>query len=298
MLPRILVASCVAAALTACSDSTEPRVPTTLELDRATLQLTVNESRTINARIVDQNGNAFQQIPEGFQVQWSVDDASVAQVDQGAVLGLAVGSAIVTAQAGDLPTAQVMVEVSPDVLDLWTEFSMDYAGAESGIFEIETEFQFRIQGGPEGPEWAFAFYDLGFGSQDLVAERARDDGRFDLFWVWVEGDPITTAETVEVSEGYMLFGVTDTWLEVSDISNWEGLYLVEEGAINFTQVTDDRMDGEFWFDLEGQDGGTIQVTNGNFDMPSLELGAVGAPAPVSGAELAGVRERLRHLVGR
>jgi hypothetical protein len=298
MLPRILAASCALLVVAACSDSTEPRVPTTLELDRATLQLTVNESRTVAARIVDQNGNAFQQIPEGFEVQWSVDAGDVVQVDQGSVLGLAVGSAIVTAQAGGLPPAQVMVEVSPDILDLSTEFRMDYAGAESGRFDIEAEFEFRLQDGPQGDEWAFAFYDLGFGSQDLVAERTRDDGRFDLFWVWAEGEPITMAETVEVSDGYMIFGVSDTWLDVTDFSTWEGIYFVQEGAINFTHVTDDRMHGEFWFDLEASGEGTLAVTNGNFDMPSLQLGAVGAPAAVPGAELAGVRERLRNLAGR
>lgn len=298
MVSRILTTAAVALlALTACGDSTEPRVPTTLELDRLTLQLHVNETRTVTARIVDQHGNAFQQIPEGFQVQWSSDDESIAQVSGGDVLGVAVGSTVVTAQAGELAPVEVLIEVTSSTLELHSELSFDYAGGESGVFEIDAEFVFSAQTGPEGPEWALAFYDTGFGSQDIVAERERDDGRFDLIWFWVEGDPITEPDLVEMDDGLFLFGVSDTWLEVNQNSFVEAIYFLEDGAVTFTAVTEDRMSGEFALDMEDDQGVSVEVTSGVFDLPSLEIGAVGAPAAAPGPEeLASVRDRILSLV--
>ena len=282
---RVLAAFLTALLLVACSDSTEPRVPTTLVLDQIALELDVDEAVTVNAQILDQDGEAFVSVPEGYEIEWSVDDEAVATVEGGTIEGVGQGTAIVTVTAGDLQPAQISVEVRAAPVELFGEMSFVYSEARSGTFELSTDFLLDLQAGFLDPEWVITAYDTDFGSQDIVAQRVAEGGGFDLIWIWVEGDPPSSAGTFELDDGMVLFGMSEPWLQFDEFSTVEAAYTLEEGELILTEISEERMVGTFEFTAQDDAGEGLEVTEGSFDAPRLRLGTAaalsGSPPPAA-----------------
>jgi uncharacterized protein YjdB len=114
--PRILlvpavVLSAAGLSLLASCDSTEPVVPTTLQLSQTSAALQYGQTVTVRATILDQKGAPIDPPPEGLAITWTSANQGIASVDAGTILGTGAGNTTVTARAGGLQ-AQVQVTVS------------------------------------------------------------------------------------------------------------------------------------------------------------------------------------------
>ena len=108
LLSAIAAAGSTVLLLSACGDSVEPPVPTTVQLDSASLSFSaIGESEQLTAAVKDQRGDPFGS-PE---VIWSVANPSVATVDSVGIV-TAVGPGITQVTATDeAASASVDVEV-------------------------------------------------------------------------------------------------------------------------------------------------------------------------------------------
>lgn len=123
---RLLFLSAAALLAAGCSDSTPPKVPTSVSISPGSVTLdAVGATRVVHATVNDQNGNAM----SGQALSWASSSAAVTVLglggDSARVTSAASGSATVTAQAGGATgTAQVQVaqvaktleKASPDFL--------------------------------------------------------------------------------------------------------------------------------------------------------------------------------------
>lgn len=92
--------------------------PAFIELTPSPLAIGVNESRTMTAKVLDEDGN---EIPDA-ELNWSIDDSDIATVDQnGVVTGLSVGETTVRVTSGDF-TATATVIVTQTVDNVGNEF--------------------------------------------------------------------------------------------------------------------------------------------------------------------------------
>lgn len=97
--------------LNACSEATQPRVPTSVQVDRTSVQLEQGESVTVTATLLDQHGSAYTTPPPGYAITWASSAPSVASVNGGVITGESPGNAVVTATAGSLAAARIEVQV-------------------------------------------------------------------------------------------------------------------------------------------------------------------------------------------
>jgi hypothetical protein len=261
--PLILTAA--ALLLSACGDSTEPRVPAALDLELDAVELEVNDSTLVTFVVLDQFGRAFVAPPSGFEVVWHVRDPAIARVTDGYIVGLRTGSTTVTASAAGITPVDVVVDVVPS--QLTGQLSFDYAGHASGSFEVSSDFSLDPERGPTTGEWVVTFHDPDFGSQDLLAVRTRQDGRVDLAWFWVTGE-VTGTGTHEVDSGVLVLGF------VAALNAAEGSYEVVGGSVEFTAVSSSRMGGSFMLTLTDAAGNVVEATDGVFDAPVVPASSI------------------------
>lgn len=276
MTPRFAIClpvAILALVLVGCSDSTEPLVPTAMELDETALSLTVRESATVEARILDQNGTELMEIPEEYEIEWSVSDGRVIDIDGDTFIATAPGTATLTAEAGDLEAMEVDVTVAPR--ELSAALSFDYEGDRSGTFELSSTFE--MDTGQLPFDWAATLYrPAPLVGQDVLAQRVREEGLNDIFTFWVDqGEPISSTGTFEMSGAYVGF-------------DWDGQPPPEyaqfvDGTLVVTSVTEERMEGTFEATLEDSEGNVLELTNGEFDVPIVTEVELGIAAPPAGA---------------
>jgi uncharacterized protein YjdB len=110
LVPAVLLSAAGLSLLASC-DSTEPMVPTTLQLSQTSAALQYGQTVTVRATILDQKGAPIDPPPEGLSITWNSANQGIASVDAGTILGTGAGNTTVTARAGGLQ-AQVQVTVS------------------------------------------------------------------------------------------------------------------------------------------------------------------------------------------
>jgi hypothetical protein len=266
MMPRSpLVLAAAALLLSACGDSTEPRIPSVLELEHEAVSVEVNDSTLINVIVLDQFGRVFVAPPPGFEIDWHVQDATVARVTDGYIVGLRTGSTTVTASAAGIMPVEVMVDVVAS--QLTGQLSFDYAGHASGNFEVSSDFSLDPERGPTTGEWVVTFHDPDFGSHDVLAVRTRPNGSVDLAWFWVTGE-VTAAGIHDVDSGMLVLGFVEA------LNAAEGSYEVVGGSVEFTAVSSARMGGTFVLTLTDAAGNVLEATNGVFDAPAIPASSI------------------------
>jgi hypothetical protein len=261
--------------LGAC-DSTEPRVPGSIEADRLSIAMDVGDTVRIEAVILDQNGRAFDIPPAGHSITWSSSNPGVATVNAGLVRGVSNGSATITVSAGALPSVQVPVEVRLRTVTMQLGFA--YSGDRAGSFSVaETR---RLDQVDWQGNWAVSFHDDDYGSHDIIAQRRRTDGRYDFIYFWIDGEPITTTGNRAISAGFMILGFN------SQNETWEAAYSASAGNANFSVATAQQVAGTFSLTMvEEESAATLSVSSGTFDVPFLsdaELSAEPAAADAAG----------------
>lgn len=240
--------------LGACGDSTEPRVPTAVEVDPAVVNLDVGETVAVTAVVVDQNGRAYDVPPDGFAVSWSSQNTDVATVQNGQITGVGVGQTVVRATAGALPPADIEVDVEgtinitgsfnlpllfeddPDEMVVTAQVAFSYSGHRSGSLAVDNTFSLGEISSQDS--YAFTFHNAEFDDQDFVAWQRRPDGLLDYMEFYVDG-PITATGTATVYFGFILLGYDATEDTAHDF------YLLEAipGTVNITALTADGLAG-------------------------------------------------------
>jgi hypothetical protein len=278
----------VAAVLLAACDSTEPRVPTSLALDREAVTLQVYDSVEVQALILDQFGVEYGSIPAGVQLSWTVADPTIAQASDGVITALLPGSTVVTVDAAGLTPAELRVEVVE--VELEGRLSFAYAGHSAGDFAVDESFLLNPLTGPTTPSWVVTFHDEEYGSQDVIAQRLRTDGSIDLIWFWVAGE-ITEPGAHEPLDGMLLLGY------VPQLNAADAMYAVTGGSIVFADVNGERLTGSFSLQLEDATGNIVTVTDGMFDAPVVPVSAILSGEMAEDAAAAGVLDpALRGLL--
>jgi hypothetical protein len=276
----------IVVAIGAC-DSTEPRIPTALQVDRQTLTLEVGDTTRIEAFVVDQHGRAYDPPPEGHAITWSSSNPGVATVSGGLVRGVSSGAATISASAGALQPAQVPVTVEARTVTM--QFGLSYSGHRTGSLSISETVQLtQIDG---FGNLALSYYDTGHGSQDIVAQQRRADGTYDLVHIWFDGPQITTTGSRAISAGFMVLGF-DLQTET-----WDAAYLVASGTANFTTAGLRQVAGTFVMSMaEHESGQALSVTGGSFIVPVLtDSDFAAAPDPAGGvARAVQAPQRLQH----
>jgi hypothetical protein len=280
--PAPLLYLCAVLVTAACGDSTTPRTPTSLQLDQTAVTLEVGDTVVVSATVLDQHGTAFPQPPAGFTVQWSSSNPSVASVDGGRIVGRGPGQAIITASGAGASSAQIAVTVTAPLLRGRLAFS--YSGERTGTFSIDQTFRLTDPNFEMGT-WAVTLFDSDFQSQDLVAQRRRPDGNYDILAFWVDGR-VTSPGTrnVQAGDGILLFGLN------AQTGNAEAVYEVVSGQVTFATVGQHQMAGTFSLLLESATGGVLQVAGGTFDVPILletDFGAAAAANPAAAGTASG-----------
>jgi hypothetical protein len=276
MRNHALYLTAAALLLGACGDSTEPRVPTALELEFGTLDVEVTDSILLTVLVLDQFGAAYATLPPGLDVTWAVQDPAVARVEDGRVVGLQSGSTVVTATAAGLAPAQAAVQVTPN--EFTGQLAFEYAGHASGSLDVTTGFSLDPLQGPTTGAWVVAFHDPDFNSHDVLVHTTRPDGSIDLAWFWVTAE-VTEPGIREADSGLLVLGF------VPELNAAEGTYELIAGIVDFTEVSDARLAGVFTLTFADAAGNIVEVTNGAFDAPQVPASAVldnDAPAAVDG----------------
>jgi hypothetical protein len=261
---RSLALVAATAVIGAC-DTTAPRVPTAVELDQETLTVGVGDTATAQAVVVDQDGRAFISPPDGFVIMWTSSDEAIATVDDGVIAGVAGGVATITARAGDLPPADVLVHVestlhvTDGVLDLpivqaddsasrvvEAEMAFSYSGHATGSFALDRTFTLDEVSAEDSYAWTF--YNEEWGDQDFVAWQYRDDGLLDYMEFYVDGG-VAAPGTYDVYMAFFMRG-----LDVAS-NTVETYYLLdpEQGAAPGTLTVteaDGQLVGTFSMALE------------------------------------------------
>ena len=299
MSRRFLTLAAAGAVLAACGDTTEPRVPATIVVDQQQVTLDVGETVTVEATVLDEQGDPFDTPPEGFAIQWTSSQADVAMVDDGRITGIRGGAATVQATGAGLSPAEVQVEVAPAFIadgtfdlpfvssddvyggpaaeptrEVFAETSFDYTGHWAGNFSLAETF---LLGDIGAVDYAVTFHDLDEGEPftDMMAEQMRADGLIDFAWFWVAGH--VAEPDARAAGGVLLIGIDP------QTDQMEAFYNAVAGSMTHTSVTADRMTGTFDLELEYRPG---------------ESGAATASQALSEALADAVLQGMRPHVGR
>lgn len=289
MIKKCLTVVAAVLLLGAC-DSTEPRVPTAVEVDQQTVSIESSDTLTIEAVIVDQSGRPYLQMPTGFQITWSSSNASIVSVSNGRIRGERPGEAIITARAGDLEPAEIHVTVA--VRTVTSEISFQFSGHRNGTFAVDTTF--RLDAIDWDGNWGFTWHDTEFDDQDVLGQRLRSDGKVDFLWFWSD-QAVTGTGAREAYGGVFLFGYD------VELDTVEGFY-EGSGTVNFTSVTPRQLGGTFSLGMGEVDedgeftGAVLDITSGTFSVPLVTIAEI--DGDIAGDGTAGrveVPERLRQL---
>lgn len=250
----------------ACGDSTEPRVPTEIVLDRQALSLERGDTAHVAAEVRDADGNVFATLPEGMTLSWETSDPGIATIDDNVVTATGPGTASLTARAGDL-TATLSVEVPSRFTG---DLAFGYAGDRSGSFSVSSTFGVD-QGFPDQNEWAFSIYDTDFDDQDLIGFRT-DGTTYDLLYLWV--DRRVTSTGPRQADGVIVFGQ-----DFEDDQEYDALYVVTGGEVDFSRADPYRLAGTFELAMNHEEtGAALNLTGGTFDVPIMTDADFGGPA--------------------
>lgn len=259
-MQKYLVLAAALALLGAC-DSTDPRVPTSVEVQVDALNLLVGETTGVQAAVADQRGRAYDVPPEGFEILWTSSDESVATVADGEILGIASGVATIRAQAGTLPPADIEVQVhgsleitgtfdlpiiaedDPDGREVHAEIGFSYDGHRSGSFGVDETFVFEDLTGADS--YAFTFFNSDFGDQDFVALQWRADGTIDYTEFYVDGG-VTETGDFTVYLGFLVLGFDPN----TDTADVEYVLEVHPGSMTVASATEGQLAGSFTFTME------------------------------------------------
>lgn len=296
-----------AVAIVGACDSTSPRVPTAVEVDQQSLTVGVGQTVITQAVVVDQDGRPFDVPPEGFTISWSSSEEAVALVFDGEVFGVSSGVATVTARAGDLPPADVLVQVEgtleivDGVFDLPVlaesdegsrsvdaQIAFSYSGHSTGAFDLDETFalaDIAVEG-----DYAFTFHNLEFDDQDFVAWQHRADGLVDHIQFFVDA-AITEPGSYQV---YFAFFVRGQDFATDD---FEDLYVLDvqrgdaPGTLTVT-ATNGQMTGTFSMSMEATllDDGAAVVGD---ESAAVDAGAghtASASARLEAARLGALRQ--------
>jgi hypothetical protein len=265
----------VFAFLIAC-DSTEPRVPTAIQVDRQSVAVEVGDTVRIAATLLDQHGRSYDVAPQTHAITWTSSNPNVASVTGGLVRGESGGTATISVGAGTLTPVQVPVTVTARTVTMQLSFS--YGGHRTGTFAVSE----TVRLDQPGDSWAVTFYDSQNIGQDIVAQRRRADGAYDFIHFWFDGPPITSTGPRTISDGYLILGYD------ADADDLEALYFFSSGGADFTHATGQRVAGAFSMGMaDVETGSALSVSSGSFNIPFLsddELAA--APGSDSAAPLA------------
>ena len=287
-LPRTPLITALLVLPLACGDSTEPRVPTEMVVDRQSLTLERGDTAHVEARVLDQHGNVLGTLPQGMTLTWETSNGDVVSVENGLVTATGTGAARVTARAGEL-SADVSVEVPAQFSN---QLAFDYSGDRSGRFDVSSTFRIS-QRFPDQREWAFSIYDAGHDDQDLIALRT-DGSTYDLLYLWV--DRRVTSTGSREANGILVFGQS-----FDDQEEYEALYWVSSGEVAFTRADPFRLDGSFEIGMGHEDtGATLNLSDGSFSLPVMTDADFGSSSFAVGPRetvLDGpaLRERAAHL---
>jgi hypothetical protein len=294
-----LIAAATVAVLVAC-DSTEPRVPTSLEVDRQSVTLEVDETVVVQATVLDQHGRALDPAPQGLEVTWTSTRPDIAAVTNGEIRGVSPGTATIRATAGTLPAAEIAVTVEPGRLTIsagafnvpfitqaeWegnatsgrnvtSQLSFSYQGHRTGTVAISATFM--TDAIPWDGNWAVTRYDAEWDDQDILAQRRRTDGLYDFLWFWVDGR-VTAPGTRPADSGIFFVGYN------ADTDAVDAVYIVTGGSVSFTSASATQLVGTFSLDLE-----TLPPNGGGSLVESLD----GISTPAEAARVIQQRQRLR-----
>jgi hypothetical protein len=257
-----------------------------VEVEPDSLTVGVGQTATAEAVVVDQDGRAYTSPPEGFAITWSSSDESIAIVQDGVIEGVAGGYVTITARAGDLPPADILVHVegtlhvTGGVFDLpivqsedeasrvvSAEMRFSYSGHIDGTFALNETFALRDVS-PEG-SYAWTFYNTEYNDQDFVAWQYRQDGRLDYTEFYVDGG-VDAPGTYPVYQAFFMRGLDVLANTLQAYYRLDSLRGEAPGTLTVTEV-DGQLVGTFSMDLEA-----ASLTNMMADPASAHRAGTGA----------------------
>jgi hypothetical protein len=256
----------------ACGDTAGPRVPSAIQLAPGALALEIGDTARLTASLIDQRGAAFSTLPPGTQIFWSSSDQNVALVQNGLVLGVGAGSALIQAAANGIDPASITVAVTSPVLT--GEIGFDYSGHRSGAFDVSSTFTL-LPSGASVPSFVVTFHDPDWNTQDIFAWREHADGTVDIVWFWVSGE-VTAPVVRDLEDGFIIFGYNGPNAPAG------GVYGATGGSVTFSAVTDGRQfDGTFSLQLRDNAENALAVSNGSFSAPRVPAFLILSSEPAS-----------------
>ena len=273
-LRALLLLAVLAPFVVGCGDDTIAGPPgaAILEFDQTSILIQVQETVELSVRVLDHQGNPIADVPDGW-IEWFSSNDAIVHVENGMVLGIRPGVAVVGARAGNLLPAEVMVQVEPRPLS--GRLSFQYEGSHTGSFDVDSEFILDPEHGPIPPDWVATFFFSTNQSQDIVAEAVRDNGLIDIVWLWVNF-PVTSEITLPLDGAHVVLGF-DGETEGASFGP------MANGVITFTSVTSARMVGTFQFSVEHEASGILEVRSGSFDAPRVTEAEIFTVPPEEGA---------------
>jgi len=258
---RKYLALAAAVALLGACDSTAPRVPDAVQLPVESLNLLVGETTDLEAVILDQRGRAYDAPPTGFEIVWTSSDQTVATVQDGAITGVGSGEATITAQAGTLAPADVVVSVHGS-LDVAGSFDLPViADDDPGEREVRAQISFTYEGHRSGSvvleetfvldqltntdNFAYTFFNSEFEDQDFIVLQWRPDGTIDYMEFYVDG-AITETGSYTAYLGFLVLGYDPQ----SDTSDAEYVLDLHPGTVSVTAAEEGQLAGTFSFTME------------------------------------------------
>lgn len=166
------------------------------------------------------------------------------------------------------------------------KLSFNYSGALSGRFEAEGGLS-GTSG--SGDAYAVGMVDANENAMGVSAFAPTRSGRGNKIVIYITGASRPGTYTIrddctDDCVGILFyFGVSTS--QQADPATTR-IFVTTEGQISVSRVDDRRMVGTFTgraFELTGDDQGMLEVTNGSFDVPVVEL-----PVPAPGTNLAPV----------
>lgn len=279
-LPRFAL---LAVFVVACDGSTEPPVPTTIRLEPAAVELEWGGSAEVTAEILDQHGRRIEDWPQGFDLDWAIDDASIAVLDEGIRTSsirsrlMNGGGIILTVTAAGIPPAQAAITAlsAPDTIA--GELGFRYEGNRAGTFAVEGEWPFdheapQIVYSPEylrgQGAWTVSYHNPAANYQTITARHLRTDGWEDRFAIQISGR-IVQPGTYDVTAVSLYLG----WRmdpHLGDISS--ARYTQGSGSVTITSAGPDHVAGTFHLTLidRSEDPWVeVETEEGQFQAPLL-----------------------------
>jgi len=268
--------------LAAC-DSTEPRVPTSIDVQPTAVTVEVGDTAMVTASVLDQHGRPFSTSPEDHAITWSSSFGSIASVSGGVITGESPGAATVTVGAGELEPVEVQVTVEPRTVT--SQLAFDYSGDRTGSFSISETFRLTVTELPD--DLAYSIYDQQQAEQVIGGERLRADGLHDLIIFWVDGR-VTATGSRPIAGGVVLFG-----FDLED-ATWEAAYVMTAGSATFSSVSELQLVGSFDMQMQEFETEAVLEVEGIFDLPVLRQADFGPGS--AGADLSTTASADNRLV--